>query len=260
MNKNLLRVIIFVVCLFEINTYGHAQIAKYPFRTVVLAEPNSIHAPFVAAAKIWLQQKAAEHHFTVDYIENTEHVNDEFLHNYQLFIQLDYPPYRWSNTAKAAFEKYIKDGKGKGWIGFHHASLLGEFDGYDMWPWFSTFLGGIRYKNYIAGFAKATVHVEAGQHPCFKGVPKSFEVSKEEWYTYDKSPRPNVHVLASVDESTYTPDSEIKMGDHPVIWSNEQMKAKNIYIFMGHHPDLFKNTAFTTLFQNALLWALGQKL
>ena len=37
--------------------------------------------------------------------------------------------------------------------------------------------------------------------------------SAMEWYTYDKSPRPNVRVLASVDEATYTPASDIKMGD-----------------------------------------------
>ena len=37
-------------------------------------------------------------------------------------------------------------------------------------------------------------------------------VPDDEWYTYDKSPRPNVHVLANVDESSYTPASDIKMG------------------------------------------------
>ena len=40
---------------------------------------------------------------------------------------------------------------------------------------------------------------------------------------------------------TYSPDSKIKMGDHPVIWSNKKYKAKNIYIFMGHSPVLFES-------------------
>jgi hypothetical protein len=44
-------------------------------------------------------------------------------------------------------------------------------------------------------------------------------------------------------------------GDHPVIWTNEHMKARNIYIFMGHHPELFQNKSFTTLFHNSILWA-----
>ncbi len=82
-------------------------------------------------------------------------------------------------------------------------------------------------------------------------------VEKEEWYTYDKSPRPNVHVIASVDESTYTPDSGIKMGDHPVIWTNPNVKARNVYIFMGHSPVLFNSGVYKTIFTNAIFWAAG---
>lgn len=92
---------------------------------------------------------------------------------------------------------------------------LGEFDGYPLWNWFSDFMGGIRWKNYIATFSIARVSVEDAAHPCMKGIPGNFIIEREEWYTYDKSPRPNVRVLASVDEATYQPNSQIKMGDHP---------------------------------------------
>ncbi|RRB04732.1 ThuA domain-containing protein [Larkinella rosea] len=249
-----------IFCLVLVFMLFHpvlGQPKKPAFRVVAMAEKGGgVHAPFVAAAKEWLQQLATENNFTIDYIENTEPINDKFLAKYQLFIQLNYPPYRWTDVAKAAFIKYIEQGKGGGWIGFHHATLLGEFDGYPMWPWFSDFMGGIRYVNYIPNFAKATVHVEAQSHPAMKGLPTTFEVEKEEWYRYNKSPRPNVKVLATVDEASYSPDSEVKMGgDHPVIWSNERMKARNIYIFMGHHPDLFKNASFKTLFRNSIFWA-----
>jgi hypothetical protein len=91
-----------------------------------------------------------------------------------------------------------------------------------------------------------------------KGLPESFVITKEEWYTYDQSPRANVHVLASVDESTYSPASAVQMGDHPVIWTNERVAARNLYIFMGHGPWLFESKAFTTLFLNAILWASGK--
>jgi len=60
-------------------------------------------------------------------------IDDDFLSHYQLIIQLNYPPYGWTPKAVAAFEKYIERGRG-GWIGFHHATLLGEFDGTKMWP------------------------------------------------------------------------------------------------------------------------------
>lgn len=236
---------------------ARAEAAAPRFRVVAIAEAGGIHAPFVEAAKVWLNQQAAENDFTVDYIQNTDKIDDEFLSHYQLFIQLNYPPYNWTPTAQAAFIKYIEEGRG-GWIGFHHATLLGEFDGFPMWPWFSQFMGGIRFKNYIATFADGTVTVEDPAHPVMKGVSSPFPVEHEEWYTWDKSPRPNVHVLASVNEDSYKPDTPIKMGDHPVIWTNEHYKARNIYIFMGHHADLFENAAFTTIFRNAIFWAAHQ--
>jgi len=236
---------------------GAAQSSTPEFRVIALAEANSIHRPFVDAAKLWLQAEARQDHFSVDYIENTDKIDEAFLARYQLFLQLDYPPYAWKPKAVAAFTKYIEEGRG-GWVGFHHATLLGEFDGYPMWPWFSQFMGGIRFTDYIPKFATATVVVEDQLHPVMKNIGPSFVIDNEEWYTYDKSPRPNVHVLAHVDEATYSPDTGTKMGDHPVIWTNEHVKARNVYIFMGHHPELLQNSSFTTIFHNAILWTAHQ--
>ncbi|MEJ0033593.1 MAG: ThuA domain-containing protein [Bacteroidota bacterium] len=234
--------------------FSFAANAQVNFRMLVLAEHDKNHTPYVEAAKVWLDQLAKKEHFEVVYNENPKLVTDEFLAGYSVIFQMNYPPYMWSDTAKAAFEKYIEQGRG-GWVGVHHATLLGEFDGYSMWNWFSDFMGGIRFKDYIAGFASGRVKVEAPKHPVMKGLPRRFTISKDEWYTYDKSPRRNVTVLASVDESTYKPETDKKMGDHPVVWTNAKMKAKNVYIFMGHDPILFQHVNYTTLLQNALLWA-----
>jgi uncharacterized protein len=227
-------------------------------RALVLAEAGGQHKPFVEAARIWLRDFAAEHRFELDYAENTQGITTASLARYQVVIQLNYAPYAWTPEATNAFRAYIEKGQG-GWVGFHHATLLGEFDGYPMWPWFSEFMGGIRFKNYIASFVSGNVLVEDRSHPCMRGLPTSFPVAKEEWYTYDRSPRPRVRVLASVDEKSYTPSTSITMGDHPVVWTNERVAARNIYIFMGHGPDLFENASFTTLFRNAVLWAAGRE-
>jgi type 1 glutamine amidotransferase len=245
-----------LIAVSGVNPAIAAQDKSVSVRAIAIAEHGGIHKPFVDAAKIWLAKLQSEGNFTVDYIEDTEKIDDAFLAKYNLFVQLNYPPYNWTDTAKAAFIKYIEQGKG-GWIGFHHATLLGEFDGFAMWPWFHDFMGGVRFKDYIATFVTGTVTVEDPRHPTMKNIPSPFVVEDEEWYTYDTTPRPNVHVLASVDEKTYTPATSIKMGDHPVIWTNEHYKARNIYIFMGHHPELFGNQAFTLIFRNSIFWAAG---
>jgi hypothetical protein len=224
------------------------------FRALALYENGGHHVEYSARARVWLAKLAADSNFTIDYLTHTDSIDDQLLARYQLIIQLDYVPYGWKPAAMAAFQKYIGEGRG-GWVGFHHSSLLGEFDGYPIWPWFDEFMGGIRWKDYIARFASGEVHVEDPGHPVMRGIPDSFLVQKEEWYTYDKSPRPNVHVLAHVDESSYRPDTTIKMGDHPVIWTNEKVKARNVYIFMGHSPELLDDWLYRKLFSNAIFWA-----
>ena len=233
--------------------------APAPAKVLVLTEKGGLHAPFVEAARAWLKDLSKERGLEVEYAENTRGITAESLGRVQLVIQLNYPPYSWTPEAAAAFVDYIEKGRG-GWVGFHHATLLGEFDGYPLWTWFSDFMGGIRFKNYIAKFASGTVAVEAPAHPVMKGLPASFGVEREEWYTYDRSPRDRVRVLASVDEKTYSPASKITMGDHPVVWSNERVKARNVYVFMGHGPELFASTNYTRLVRNAVLWAAGQEV
>lgn len=224
-------------------------------KVLVLTERGGQHGGFTDAGLKWLAAEGAKGNFSITEINNARNITEAYLSQFSLVIQLDFPPYTWPKEAEDAFVKYIEEGRG-GWIGFHHATLLGEFDGYPMWQWFSDFMGGVRFKNYIAPLADGTLIVEDKQHPVMKDVPASFVVPDDEWYTYDKSPRPNVHVLANVDESSYTPASDIKMGDHPVVWVNENKKARNVYFQIGHSSKLYETEGFTTMFRNAINWTL----
>ena len=228
---------------------------QHKAKVLVLTERGGQHGGFTDAGLKWLAAEGAKGNFSITEINNARNITEAYLSQFSLVIQLDFPPYTWPKEAEDAFVKYIEEGRG-GWIGFHHATLLGEFDGYPMWQWFSDFMGGVRFKNYIAPLADGTLIVEDKQHPVMKDVPASFVVPDDEWYTYDKSPRPNVHVLANVDESSYTPASDIKMGDHPVVWVNESKKARNVYFQIGHSSKLYETEGFTTMFRNAINWTL----
>lgn len=226
------------------------------YHVLVLNEGGGQHGPFTRLAMEWLHNDAKEKGYEITEIRNADTITDEFLQDYKLIIQLDFPPYTWPKNAQAAFIDYIDNGKGS-WIGFHHASLLGEFDGYPLWEWFSDFMGGIKFQNYIAELADGTVCVEDSDHPVMKGISQKFILPDDEWYTYDKSPRHNVTVLATVDESSYSIPTNIKMGDHPVIWTNPSKKARNVYFQFGHSPKLFENEDFVRMFSNAIAWGLS---
>ena len=223
---------------------------------LVLTERGGQHGSFTDAGLAWLEKTGNEMGFQITEINSTSPITKEYLDRFDLIVQLDFPPYTWTDEAAKAFIEYIEKGKG-GWIGFHHATLLGEFDGYPMWDWFSDFMGGIVYQNYNATLTDGEVYVEDASHPVMKGVEPRFLLQDEEWYIYDKSPRGNVKVLASADESTYYPPTEIKMGDQPVVWINENVKARNVYFQFGHGEILYRDNNFLNMFRNAIEWTLG---
>lgn len=226
-----------------------------PRKVLVLAERGGLHEDFTAAGLRWLEEQKERMNMELTILDQARDIPEGELRKYHLILQLNYPPYAWSEAAKKDMQDYIDKGIGS-YIGFHHATLLGEFDGFGMWDWFWDFMGRIRFRNYIADKSDGTVQVEDRAHPVMKDVPGTFIIPDDEWYTYDCDPRPNVHVLAHVDECSYTRNTDVRMGDHPVIWTNPAKQARNVYFQFGHSRQLFDNPAFIRLFRNSLRWTL----
>ena len=130
-------------------------------QVLVIAEQGTPHQGFCDAAQQWLEAHAERLNIQMTYVSDLSKTKKGYLNQFQLILQLNYPPYcppqAWSKEAGADFEKYIDEGKG-GYVGFHHASLLGDiFGAGPMWQWYSDFMGDIRWKDYIAPLADGTV-------------------------------------------------------------------------------------------------------
>jgi hypothetical protein len=48
---------------------------------------------------------------------------------------------------------------------------LGKVADENNWPWFPKFMGGVRFKDYIATFVSGAVAEEDPGHPIMRGVP-----------------------------------------------------------------------------------------
>jgi type 1 glutamine amidotransferase len=148
-----------------------------------------------------------------------------------------------------AFEAYIQGGGG--YTGIHSASDT-EYE----WPWYGDLVGGY-FRNHPPGTPTATVGVEDHDHPSTTGQPESY-VKVDEWYNFqspenpvvggggdDYSPRDNVHVLATVDESTYDEqDGNATDDDHPIIWCQRYDGGRSWYTALGHTQASFGEEEF----------------
>lgn len=253
----LLTVLLLVLALpaTGIDKQDTGMITVAPRRVLVLAERGGLHEGFTARGLQWLEDHRKRFNIELTILSSAEDIKAGELETYHLVLMLNHPPYAWSEAGQKDLQDYLNNGTG-GFIGFHHASLLGDFDGFPMWQWFSDFMGGIRFKGYIAETCDGTVHVEDRTHPVMKDVPETFVLSQDEWYTYDRSPRGKVHVLANVDEESYSIETNVKMGDHPVVWTNRDKASRNVYFQFGHSRVLFDSKPFVKLLENALRWTL----
>jgi type 1 glutamine amidotransferase len=221
------------------------------FKVLVILSKAKDHKNMMACEGPLLEKLGAENNFVVKVTEDTSLINDTNLAKYQVFVQLQLAPFDISYAQQDALQKFIL--QGNGWVGIHAAGLTGKRfvrPERKYWAWFEEFLGGIEYSPHPA-FQKGTVIIEDHLHPVTRNLPASFQIS-DEWYEFDKSPRPNVRVLATADESSYHQNKP--MGDHPIIWTNERYK-RMIYIGIGHDSSLCNDNHYTTLVRDAILWA-----
>ncbi|MCH2137005.1 MAG: ThuA domain-containing protein [Phycisphaerales bacterium] len=135
---------------------------------------------------------------------------------------------------QAAFEEWLRGGGG--WLGVHAAADT-EYD----WPFYgSALLGGAWFKTHPQ-VQEARVKVEDVHHPSMAGMPLDW-VRTDEWYDYRANPRGKVHVLASLDEASYT--ARAPMGDHPIIWTTSVGKGNSLYTGGGHTNEAFQEPLF----------------
>lgn len=221
------------------------------FRVLAITSKAKHHIEMMACAKPFLRKMASENNFEVVITDDTSQINDDNLKQYKVFIMLQLAPFDMSSSQQAALQKFAE--QGNGWVGIHAAGLTGKsFVKADRtyWQWFEDFMGGIVYSPHPK-FQKGTVLMEDRTHPVTLNLPAKFEIS-DEWYEFDKSPRPKVRVLAVADESTYVQNKP--MGDHPIIWVNEEFR-RMVYIGIGHDASLCGDKNYELLVRQAILWA-----
>jgi type 1 glutamine amidotransferase len=85
----------------------------------------------------------------------------------------------------------------------------------------------------------------------------------DEWYSFTTNPRSiGAKVVLTLDESTYLPVGpngiDLKMGDHPLAWSNCVGKGRMFYSAIGHRPETYSQPEYAALLEAAIGWAAAE--
>ena len=220
------------------------------------------HKEAIKVGSAFFKELAAERGWSIFHTENGATFNGEDLARFDVVLFHNTSGDTLSVEQELAFQAWLE--AGGGWVGLHAAGDGSHTD----WPWYMKNLIGADFTAHIMGpqFQVADVHTEALDHPVMSGMPAIWQ-HEEEWYSWEESPRPNgFTILSTVDEDSYTPvmamagnEVDLRMGDHPVMWSNCVGQGRTVYSALGHQGAAFAVPDHQRFLENALVWAMNRE-
>ncbi len=193
-----------------------------------------------------VHQLGVENGFEVVDTTDSTAFTDANLAQYDAVVFLNTHQEVLNDTQQAAFERYIR--AGGGFVGIHIASGT-EYS----WDWYGNLVGA-RF-NFHPAIQQAAVRIEDPNHPATASLPTEWLVS-DEWYNFFNGPdRSKLHVLATVDETTYSGGTH--GSDHPVIWCQNYDGGRSFYTQLGHINSHYTDTVFLSHILGGIEWAAG---
>ena len=215
------------------------------FKVLVFSKTAGYRHASIPDGLAAIRELGAAHQFAVDATEDGSAFTDNNLQQYRAVIFLSTTGDVLNIQQQAAFERFI--GAGGGYVGIHSASDT-EYD----WPWYGVLVGAY-FVEHPAMLA-ATVTVEDRTHPSTAMLPSSWQ-RRDEWYNFQRNPRAEVRVLATLDEGSYSggtmPD------DHPIAWCHEYSGGRAWYTAGGHTSESYAEPLFRAHLLGGILWAAG---
>lgn len=242
-NKIIQSLTFFIVLgLFSTTIYANS------FRVLVFSKTEGFRHSSIPTGIAAITQLGQEYGFIVEATENAALFNFENLQKFEVIIFLSTTGDVLSIEQQNAFEQYIHNGGG--FVGIHAASDT-EYD----WPWYGKLVGA--YFDSHPEIQTATIQVTDQNHISTKHLSKFWERT-DEWYNYNKNPRGQVHVLATLDESSYSGGN--MENDHPIAWMHEFHGGRSWYTGGGHTEASYAEPDFLKHILGGILYASGKSL
>ncbi|MDB4583580.1 ThuA domain-containing protein [Draconibacterium sp.] len=246
------NVLLLILSFLMISTTSNAQNKpefEEPINILVFSKTSGFRHASISSGLKMLYDNSRKQNWIITATEDASLLRDEFLARFDVAVFLNPTGDAICDMGQEAFEKFMK--KGKGFVGIHAASDC-EYE----WPYYGNLVGAYFLTHPPA--QKATVIFENYDHPAmkpFEGMKTYTTV--DEWYSFKKNPRPNVNVLARLDENTIKKSNNDtwKMDDHPLIWWNDKDGIRSFYTVFGHTHEAFQDELVIEHIKNAINWS-----
>lgn len=240
-----------MIGLFLAFVLSASSTPQEPIRVLVFSKTAGYRHDSIANGIEAIRRLAAERGWEVETTEDAERFDDERLLPFDVVVFLMTTGDVLDPSQQSAFERFIR--VGKGYVGVHSAADT-EYD----WPWYGRLVGAY-FTSHPDGedaIQRASYVVEDETHPATAALPTRFEHA-DEHYNFDKNPRENVHVLMSLDETSYDV-GEHAMGDHPIAWCQELDSGRAFYTGLGHTKESYEDELFLGHLSGGIEWAAGR--
>jgi type 1 glutamine amidotransferase len=203
-------------------------------RILVFTKTTAFRHDSIPAALQAVRSLGVANGLAVDATEDSTAFSNVNLARYDAVVFLLTTGDVLDESQQRAFERYIR--RGGGFAGVHSAT-----DTEYGWTWYGGLVGAY-FKNH-PHVQRATVHVVDRRHPSTAGLPRSW-TRTDEWYNFARNPRPSVHVLATLDETSYSPGPGAMGADHPIAWWHPYQGGRAWYTARGHTAEAYSDPLF----------------
>jgi len=214
-------------------------------KVLIFCKTAGFHHASIAVGIPAIIKLGQQHNFDVDTTTDATKFTYDNLKQYAAVIFLSTTGHVLNDAQQREFEKYIR--AGGGFVGIHSATDT-EYD----WAWYGNLVGAY-FRNHPSVQQVATLHIVDPNFPATKGLPSEWK-RLDEWYNF-KWIAPNLHILITIDEKTYTGGNN---GDnHPMSWYHEYDGGRAFYTALGHTDESYADTLYLGHLLGGIEYAMG---
>jgi type 1 glutamine amidotransferase len=234
-----------------------AQGGSGPLRVLVFSKPYGFAHASIADGVKWLTSLNGQGFEVVNTV-NPADLSAANLAGYDVLV--------WNNsTGNVPLDEDTKREMldwvraGHGFLGIHSSG-----DSNYSWPEFIELSGGLYlahlYKFGGGGITPDPTPMKVVQedrtNPLLAGVPEDF-LNQDETYRWQLDPRPDVHVLMSMDNTSVYEGATYNYRS-PIVWCRPFGAGRTWYTNMGHGTWQYTDPVFTKMLRAALLYTGGR--